>query len=178
MLGIMLLCSGLFWASCRAEKALWIELKENGRRTTTIAMTEGIARQLLDTKEMSVSFSEKGKQELITRDMLQAVLDGRQPSMTARNGHGSEATVYLKSLNSPGERRGNNRLVLETYKSGKQTFRIVLPEIEMEQTDEKGDEFVKINFGWKALLPFLAKVGGAVYIKDHDDDTEVWIYVE
>jgi hypothetical protein len=37
---------------------------------------------------------------------------------------------------------------------------------------------VKINFGWKALLPFLAKGGGAVFIKDQDDDTEVWIYVE
>jgi hypothetical protein len=168
----------VFWVSCRAEKALWIELKENGERTTTIAMTEGIARQLLDAKEINVSFSEKGKSELITREMLQAVLDGRERSLTARDGHGSEATVSLRSLSIPGGRNGSNRLVLETYKSGKQTFRIALPELEIEQADDKGDEFVKINFGWKALLPFLAKVGGAVYINDQKDGTEVWIYVE
>lgn len=141
-------------------------------------MTEGIARQLLDKKEMNINFSEGEKAELVTRDMLQAVLDGRQESMTSRDEQGDEAILSLKSLSVPGKRGGNDRLVLETYKAGKQTFRIALPELEMEQTDEKGDESVKVNFGWKALLPFLAKVGGAVYINDQEDDTEVWLYVE
>jgi hypothetical protein len=112
-LSMMLLCSGMLWVSCRAEKALWIEVKENGERTTTIALTEGIARQLLDTKEINVSFSEKGKSELVTREMLQAVLDGRERSMIARDGHGSEATVSLRSLRIPGGKTGSNRLVLE-----------------------------------------------------------------
>ena len=48
----------------------------------------------------------------------------------------------------------------------------------MEQADEKTDESVNVSFGWKALLPFLAKVGGAVYINDQQDNTEVWLYVE
>lgn len=174
---LLLLCSGLIWTSCRSEKALWIEIRENGSRTI-IAMTEGIAKQLLDKKEMNVNFSEGEKSQLVTRDMLQAVLDGRQSSMTSRNEEGDEATVSLKSLSVPGERAGNDRLVLETYKSGKQTFRIALPELEMERADEKGDESAKVNFGWKALLPFLAKVGGAVYINDQSDDTEMWLYVE
>ncbi len=174
---LLLICSGIIWTSCRSEKALWIEIRENGSRTI-IAMTEGIARQLLDMKEMDVNFSEGKKSQLVTRDMLQAVLDGRQSSMTSRNEDGDEAIVSLESLSVPGTRGGNDRLVLETYKSGKQTFRIALPELEMEQADEKGDESVKVNFGWKALLPFLAKVGGAVYISDQTDDTEVWVYIE
>lgn len=176
-LSIMAFCSAMFFA-CRTEKALWIEVKEDGKRTTTIAMTEGIARKLLETEEMNVNFTEKGRHDLITRDMLRSVLNGEKRSVIARDENGSEAVVSLKSLNIPGERSGNNRLVLETYKSGNQTFRMVLPELEFEQADDKGDEHVKVNFSWKALLPFLEEVGGAVYINDQDEDTEVWVYVE
>lgn len=178
LFSLLLLCSALCWASCRSEKALWIELRRDGVQTTTIAMTEGIARLLLDNKKMNINFSEGEKARLVTRDMLRAVLDGSQAAMTSQDENGEEATVSMKSLSVPGTRDGNDRLVLETYKSGKQTFRISLPELEMERADEKTDESVKVNFGWKALLPFLAKVGGAVYINDHDDGTEVWLYVE
>jgi hypothetical protein len=174
----LLFCSTLLWSSCRSEKALWIELREHGVRTTTIAMTEGIARQLLDTKNMKVNFTEEEKAQLVTRDMLQAVLIGSQASMKSQDEEGDEAIVSMKSLSVPRERGGNDRLVLETYKSGKQTFRLALSELEMEQADAKTDESVKVNFGWRALLPFLARVGGAVYIRNEEDGTEVWLYVE
>lgn len=176
-LGILLLCSGLLWASCASEKAVWVEVRENGGQKTTIAVTEGIARQLLETTEMNVNFSSKGNGDLVTREMLQAVMDGRERSLSATDGHGSEATVSMKQLRTPG-RRGSDRLVLETYKAGRRTFRIALPEFEMEQEDQKSLESVKVDFGWKALLPFLAKTGGAIYINDQNDDTEVWVYVE
>ena len=177
-LASLLLFSSFIWTSCRSEKALWIELKEHGERTTTIAMTEGIARQLLDSKNMNVNFSAGEKNQMVTKDMIQAVLNGTQSSMTSQDEEGDEATVSMKSLSVPGKRGGNDRLVLETYKSGKQTLRIALPELEMEQADEKTDESVNVSFGWKALLTFLAKVGGAVYINDQQDNTEVWLYVE
>ena len=179
-LGLLLLCSGFLLASQpHSEKALWIEVKEKGNQQTTIAMTEGIARQLLESDETKVNFSEKGKRDLITREMLTAVLEGRQESAEVRDPEdGSEAKIYMKDLDVPGKGDGKNRLVLATYKSGRETFRIALPEIEMESHDERSNDFVKINFGWKGLLPFLAKEGGAVYIEDGKDDTEVWIYVE
>ena len=173
----MLICSGMLWSSCRAERALWIEVKENGGQKT-IAVTEGIARKLLDTKEMNVNFSKKGKKELVTREMLQAVLDGRQQSISAHDDQGSDVTISMKPLNVPGEKNGKNRLVFETYKAGKQTFHIALPELEMSMADENGEASVNVDLDWKAWLPFLAKAGGAVLIKDHDDDTEVWLYVE
>jgi ABC-type Fe3+-hydroxamate transport system substrate-binding protein len=175
LIGVAVLC--LFWMSCTTHKALWIEVKEpNGQKT--IAVTEGIARKLLDTREANVSFSEKGKRELVTREMLQSVLDGRERSITAQGERGSEATVSLKPLSIPGGTSGSNRLVLEIYKSGKQTFRFALPDLSIELDDEESKISVHANVDWKSWLPFLAKAGGAVYIKDHDDDSEVWVYVE
>ncbi|MEK7248868.1 MAG: hypothetical protein AAB209_00455 [Bacteroidota bacterium] len=181
VLGILLFCSVVLLASgCSAEKALWVDVKEKGERKTTIAMTEGIARQLLGSEELKVRFAEKGKKELITLEMLRSVLDGKG-SLEARDSqHDSEVKVYLKQLSTPGSRKGRDRLVLETHEAGKKKFRIALPDIAMEKSDEESetDELVKINFGWKALLPFLAKEGGAVYINDQQKDLEVWIFVE
>ena len=173
----MLICSAMLWSSCGAQKALWIEVKENDGQKT-IAVTEGIARKLLDTKEMNVNFSKKGKEDLVTREMLRDVLDGRKRSVTAHGDHGSEVTVSLKSISIPGEKSGNDRLVLETYKSGNRTFHIALPELEIETADDKGEVSMHGDFDWKEWLPFLAKEGGGVYFKDHDDDTEIWLYVE
>jgi len=177
---LLFLCSGFLLASQpHSEKALWIELKEGGNQQITIAITEGIVRQLLESEETKVNFSEKGKRELITREMLEAVVEGRQESAEVCDPQdGSEAKIYMEDLNVPGKGDGNDRVVLATYKSGTETFRIALPEIEMESHDESSNDFVRINFGWKGLLPFLAKEGGAVYIGDGKDDTEVWIYVE
>lgn len=175
LLQCVLLSSGLLCMSCGSERALWIETRENGERKMTLAMTEGIARQLLDSKK--TEFTSGGKGGLITRDMLQKVLDGRAKSLTSHDGNGCEAIVYAKPLRNPGN-KGNNRLVLETYKTGKQVFRIALPDLEMEEADKESSEFMKIDIGWKSLLPFLAESGGAVYLRDQEDDTEIWLYVE
>ncbi|GEM_PF-2489395 len=182
VLGILVLCYGVIPASgCSSEKALWVEVREKGEGKTTIAMTEGIARRLLESKELKVNFSGKWKKELVTLEMLRAVLDGREGSVEVHDGKSdSEAKVFMKQLTVPGSGKGKDRLVLETYESGKKKFRIALPDVAVEKSDEEGgsDELVKINFGWKALLPFLAKEGGAVYINDLQKDSEVWIYVE
>ena len=33
-------------------------------------------------------------------------------------------------------------------------------------------------FAWKGFLPFLAKTGGALYVKDEKDDSAAWFFVE
>ena len=176
-MSIMLFCSAMLWSSCRAEQALWIEVKGNGEHKT-IAVTEGIARRLLDSKDMHVNFSKHDNDDLITREQLRAVLDRREQSITAHGDHGKEVTMSMKSINTPGKNNDKNRLVLEVYKKGKQTFRIALPEIEIKTADEENELSIDVDLDWKEWLPFLAKEGGAVFIKDHDDETEVWVYVE
>jgi hypothetical protein len=176
-MSILLLFSAVLWSSCRTEKALWIEVKENGERKT-IAVTEGIARKLLESTNMNVSFTEKEDDELITREMLRAVLDGREPSITRHGDDGKMVTLSMKPVSLPGKNSGNDRLVLETYKSCEQTFRIALPELEISLGDDESEISVHANFDWKSWLPFLAKAGGGVYFKDHGEQTEVWLYVE
>jgi hypothetical protein len=178
--GLLFICSGALPASSSGEKALWIEVKDKADHRTTIAMTEPIARQLLESDETKVHFAKKGKKDLITRDMLKSVLDGREESVEARDEDGSEAKLYMADLKVPGHRGGNGKLVFETYKSGSRTFRIALPEIELEASDEEngGTGRIETSIGWKALLPFLAKEGGAIYLNTEKDDTEVWLYVE
>ncbi len=177
--GLVFICSGLL-SAFPGEKALWIEVKDKGERKTTIAMTESIARQLLESDETKVRFAKEEGKELITRKMLGSVLDGRKESVEARDEDGSEAKLYMADLKVPGHRGGNGKLVLETYKSGSRTFRIAIPEIELEASDEEngGIGNIETSIGWKALLPFLAKEGGAIYINSDKDDTEVWLYVE
>ena len=41
-----------------------------------------------------------------------------------------------------------------------------------------GTGIIDMRLGWKGLLPFLAKEGGAIYINTAKDDTEVWLYVD
>ncbi len=176
-MSIILICSALLLSSCSAQQALWIEVKGDGEHKT-IAVTEGIARRLLDSKDMHVNFSRHEKNDLVTREQLRAVLDRRERSITAHGDHGKEVTTSMKSINTPGKNNDKNRLVLEVYKKGKQTFRIALPELEIKSADEKNELSIDVDLDWKEWLPFLAKEGGAVFIKDHDDDTEVWVYVE
>jgi hypothetical protein len=174
------MCSSVTPAFPRGERALWIEVKEKGEHKTTIAMTEAIARQLLEADETKVHFSKDGKKDLITREMLRSVLDGREESVVAKDEDGSEAKLYMADLNVPGHKGAKGKLVLETYKSGSRTFRIALPEIEIEASDEEdgGTDSVEMSIGWKGLLPFLAKEGGAIYINSDKDENEVWVYVE
>jgi hypothetical protein len=162
------------------EKALWVETREHGVMKTTLAVTENIAWMVAESKDTKVHFSGKGKKDLITKNMLRAVLEGEERSITVKDPDRDQTvTLYLKTLDVPGEKGGNDRLVLRTYKAGKKTFSITLPDIEVESTgDDDSEELVTRSFGWKALLPFLARSGGALYIKESKDDTEVWFYVE
>jgi hypothetical protein len=151
--GLLFICSSVLLAALPREKALWIEVKERGGHRTTIAMTEPIARLLLESDETKVCPVKKGRQDLITREMLRSVLDGREESVEARDEDGSEAKLYMDDLKVPGTRGGNGKLVLETYKSGSRTFRLALPEIEIEASDEEdgGTANIETTIGWKGL---------------------------
>lgn len=75
----------------------------------------------------------------MTKRMLRDVLDERQESVEARDCEdGSEARIYLKRLEVPGKKSGEDRLVLETYKSGKKAFRIAVSDIEVERAHQEG----------------------------------------
>ena len=178
--GLLFICSSVLRASSPADNALWIEVKEKGDHTTTIAMTEPIAWQLLESDEIKVHLTKGEKRDLITREMLKSVLDGQEESVVARDEDGTEAKLYMADLNVPGQKGGKEKLVFETYKSGSRTFRIALPEIELEASDEEngGIGYIETSIGWKSLLPFLAKEGGAIYIKTAKDETELWLYAE
>jgi len=178
--GLLFICFSVLPASLPREKALWIEVKDKGDHKTTIAMTEFIARQLLESDENKVHLAKKGKKDLITREMLRSVLDGREESVGAQDEDGSEVNLFMADLKVPGQKGEKGKLVLETYKSGSRTFRIALPEIEIEASDEQtgGTGSIETSIGWKGLLPFLAKEGGAIYVNTDKDETEVWLYVE
>jgi hypothetical protein len=180
ILGGILFCTGLLLASGgRSQKALWIELRDQGYRRTTIAFTEEIARALVETEEMNVNFHKEGKKDLITREMLRDVLDGTEESVTVRDPEdGSEAELFMKDLEYPAKAGSADHLVLETYKAGRKDLRIVLPELEISAAGENDGEFAQITLGWKGFLPFLTKEGGALYIYDHHDNTEVYVFVE
>ncbi len=178
--GLLFICSGLLYSFPHGENALWIEIKEKGEHKTTIAVTEAIARQLLESDGKGTPFGKDGKDELITKEMVRSVLDGKEESVEARDENGSEAKLFMSDLKVPEHGGGTDKLVLETYKSGSRTFRLSLPEIEMEAADGEngGTDVIDMRIGWKGLLPFLAKEGGAIYISTAKDDTEVWLYVD
>jgi hypothetical protein len=176
--GLLFLCTSVLQGSPHRENALWIEVKEKGANKTTIAMTEPIARLLLKSDESKVHLTTEGKRDLVTRAMLESVLEGREESVEVRDEDGSEAKLFMADLKVPGEKGGEGKLVLETYESGSRTLRIALPEIEIEASDEEEGGFIEISIGWKGLLPFLAKEGGAIYVTNEKEDTEVWLYVE
>jgi len=162
-----------------SEKALWIETREHGHLKTMLAVTEPIARMVAESKETTVTFSPDSN-DLVTKQMILDVLDGRERSMTRKDAElDQEVTMYLKDLEVPGREEGRSTLVLQTYKEGKKTFSITLPDIEVEsKSDDGSGNLITRSFGWKALLPFLAKKGGALYVKDVKDDSEVWLFVE
>jgi hypothetical protein len=178
--GLLLICSGVLQASPRWEKALWIEVKKHGDNETTIAITEAIARELIESDERGVHLAKKGEKDVITREMLKAVLDGKEESVEAQDKDGSEVTLHMADLKVPGRDGKQEKLIFEVYKSGSQTLRIALPEVEIEASNEEEDGVgnIETSIGWKGLLPFLAKEGGAVYINSVKDDTEIWLYVE
>ncbi len=104
--GLLFICSTVLAASQPRDKALWIEVKEKGDHKTTIAVTELIARQIIESDETNVHFAKKGKQGLITREMLRSVLDGREESVEVRDEDGSEAKLFMADLKVPGNKGG------------------------------------------------------------------------
>jgi hypothetical protein len=171
--------AALLAGSTHSEKAMWIKISEQGKLKTTIAITEPIARLIAESDKENVHFSSHKDRDLITRQMMKDVLDGKKSSMKEEDAEdGTEAEIFMKKLDVPGSRGDKSRLILETYKDGKRTFRMKLGEFEIESTDEESEKPSKNDFSWKALLPFLSKTGGGVYILDHNDNTEVWLFVE
>lgn len=170
----------LFARPSHSESALWIKITEHGKLKTTIAVTEKIARLMVKADHANVHFTsgEKGR-DLVTRQMIKSVLDGSESSMSAKDEKtDTEAEVFMKRLNVPGSQKDNSQLVMETYKDGERSFRMKLGEFSFESKDDETGETNETEFSWKSLLPFLSHTGGGVYIKDHSDDTEIWVYVE
>jgi len=180
VVGLLFICAGVLAASPPHEKALWIEVSEKGCHKATVAVTEFAARQLLECEDLGYHFSKNGVNDLITQEMLRQVLDGDEECVEARDEDGSEVKLYMADLDVPGRHGENGKLILETYKSGSRTFRLALPEIEIEASnaEDEGSGSIGLNIGWRGLLPFLAKEGGAIYLVSDEDQTEVWVYVE
>jgi hypothetical protein len=172
---LCVLSAGLLFAAQPKERALWCEIKKQNGEKTTIAVTENIARGLLESDDTKFHFADKDD-DVITREMLREVLDGEKDVVKAKDKDGSAVKIYMSDLKVPGHREG--KLVLETYKHGNRTFRMALPEIEIGAADEDDNESADVSFGWRALLPSLAEEGGALYINNEEEETEVWIYLD
>lgn len=172
---LFIACSAAQAGSSRA--ALWIELKNEHGELTTIAVTRGIAVAMLEAdKDGSMHLNKHGDSELITKQMLRDVLDGTRETVHATDpDNGSEVTLYMKDIDPPGHAGTAGSVVLETYKNGERTFRMKLGEMEFE-AGGKDDNTVTI--GWKGLLPFLSRVGGAVYVNNDRDGSEVWLFMD
>ena len=169
----------LLAGSTHSEKALWIEISEHGKVKTTIAITEPIARLIAEADKEHVHFSSHKDRDLVTRQMMKDVLDGKKSSVKEKDAEdGTEVELFMKNLEVPGSKGDKSKLILETYEDGKRTFRIKLGDFEFESTDEESGKSSKNDFSWKSLLPLLSKIGGGVYILDHKDNSEVWLFVE
>jgi len=177
---LLFACSAVLSASPRGEKALWIEVKERGDHRTVIAMTELVARLLLESEKPGGHFTKRGEKDLLTREMLRAVLDGDEETVEIQDEDGSEVKLYMDDLDLPHKDGGSGKLVVETYKSGSRTFRMALPEIELEVSndEDEGVGSLEMNIGWKGLIPLLRNEGGALYVVTDDGDTEVWVYFD
>jgi hypothetical protein len=160
-----------------SRPALWIEVKNEEKGLTRIAVTREIAVALVEADDDdSIHVDRHGKGNLITKQMISDVLDGTRDIVRAKDpDDGSEVTLYLKDIDLPRHAGGSGSMVLETYKNGERTFRMKLGEFELEAggKDDSG-----IAFGWKRLLPFLSKAGGAVYVNNEREDSEVWVFMD
>jgi hypothetical protein len=176
--GALFICSPSLFASSPSQKALWIEVIQKGNHKTIVAVTEEIARELLDSSNPKCQIAMDEGHGQITRAMLKAVLNGEQETLEVQDEHGGVLKLYMADLDAPSHKGGTGKLVLETFKSGSRTLRMVLPEVEIEANDEEDGDSIEMHLGWKGLLPFLARAGGAIYVNSGEDDTEVWVYLE
>lgn len=157
--------------------ALWITVREADGDVTTIAITEEIARAVMEA-DKDHDCIHQGKDGLVTREMIGAVLDGREESVDVHADDGGSATVFMKELTLPGN-GGTGSLVMESWKEGKRVMHLALPVMELNIGDDGASEgSAEFSLDLRNLAPFLATSGGGVYIDNRRDGTEFWLYVD
>jgi hypothetical protein len=178
---LIVAASTLFYAAAspaaNSRQVLWIETKSQDEGRVKIAVTREIADAVLEAdNEGSMHWSSHDHKNLITKEMVRDVLDGTKDVAEAEDSeNGSTAKIYLGNVDLPRHDGGKGSVVFETYKNGERTFRMKLGEIEIEGS-EKGE--MGVAFSWKRLLPFLKKTGGAVYISNEREDSEIWLFLD
>jgi len=162
-----------------SPRALWIEVNNAHEGKTTIAVTVDVMKALLEADTQDLHFnSGKGKKDLVTRAMIEDLLDGKRDVIDVEDTEENEtAHLYLADLDIPDHEVKKDHVVLETYKDGKRDLRLSLGDFEIDKSsDEDGDQGFNLN--WRKCLPFLTQAGGAVYINNERDRTVVWVYAE
>ncbi len=179
LLVVLLAIPASLGAFSKKEKVLWIETREHGEKKATIAVSVMLAQHLLDEneKEDKVHFD----RNLITREMIDDVLSGRKESVESSDPKsGESARLWLGKLEiKAAEDDDAGDLVIEVFKKGKRSFTLRLPAgHESEERDDDDADITSMTFGWDSLMPFMAETKGVVYVFDHDDETEFWMYVD
>lgn len=165
-------------AFSKKEKVLWMKIGEDGEVKASIAISVTLARHLLD--EDRDSHEDPIDRDLITREMIDDVLSGRKESVESTDREtGKSARLWIGSLEiESAEEDDEGDLVIEVFKKGKRSFTMRLPYAEeSRERDEDDPDITRMTFGWNSLMPFMAESRGVIYVKDHDDDTEFWMYV-
>lgn len=182
-IGILILFALFFVGSSvfagNRSRAIWIEVQKPGEGKTTIAVTENVVRALLESDSDDLNFhAAKGKKnELITRKMMQDLLDGERATIDVEDEDGETAHLYTSDLEVPHHKGGDNNVVFETYKDGKRTFRMSIGDFDIEQSDEDGDS-AGFSLNWRKCLPFLKDGGSAIYIQNEKEETTIWLYMD
>lgn len=163
-------------ALSKKERVLWIETREEGTPKASIALSVSLAKHLLEETDDSPI-----DRDLITREMIEDVLSGREESVETTDPEtGESARVWLGFLEvKPRTGDDSGDLVVEVYKKGKRSFTLRLPYAEDPETQDDDDgDISRMTFGWNSLMPFMAETKGVVYVKTHDEGTEFWMYVD
>lgn len=162
--------------SSKKERVLWIETREENTAKASIAVSVSLAEYLLkDSDDSPID------RDLITREMINDVLSGREESVeTTDPKTGQSARMwlgYLEVESRTGDDSGD--LVVEVFKKGKRSFTLRLPFAEAPEARQEDDpDISRMTFGWNSLMPFMAETKGVVYMKNLEDDTEFWMYVD
>jgi len=176
ILAVALAVSSTAAGLSKKERVLWIETREEGTPKATIAVSINLAKHLLEESDDSPI-----DRDLITRQMIEDVLSGREESVETTDPEtGQSARMWLGLLevkSRTGDDAGD--LVVEVFKKGKRSFTLRLPYAEDPDAREDDDPDIdRMTFGWNSLMPFMAETKGVVYVISHDDDTEFWMYVD
>ena len=172
------LAAGLSFAG-HTPKAVWIEVDKGDHGKTTIAVTEDVVRAFLKSDGDDIHFNKgKGKKDLITRQMIQDLIDGNRESIEVQDDEdGETAHLYIADLEIPRHDKKVDHVVLETYKHGTRNFRISLGDLEIDNSDD-GDDDGSFLMNWRKCLPFLKNSGAALYINNEQEETTVWLYLD